>query len=142
MADHSRDKLTYTRYFLEPTTPAQRQYEALRAFFVDGVSSAEAAASFGYTPGSFRVLVHQFRQNPQRQFFAPSPRTTKPRSKRKRLRNRIIALRKQNLSIRDISRTLAQDDEPIGPAAVADVLKEEGFARLPRRLDEERPTDT
>ncbi len=141
MADQSRDKLTYTRYFLEPMTSAQRQYEALRAFFVDGVPSAQAAAAFGYTPGSFRVLVHQFRQNPQREFFAPSPRTTKPRSKRKRLRDRIIALRKQNLSIHDISRTLTQDDEPISPAAVADVLKEEGFARLPRRLDEERPHD-
>src|SRR4051812_35634807 len=142
MADHSRDKLTYTRYFLEPLTPAQRHYEALRAFFVDGLPSAEAAAAFGYTPGSFRVLVHQFRQNPQREFFAPAPRATKPRSKRKRLRDRIIALRKQNLSIRDISRALAQEDEPLSPAAVAAVLKEEGFARLPRRLDEERPADT
>jgi hypothetical protein len=141
MTDQSRDKLTYTRYFLEPLTPAQRQYEALRAFFVDGVPSAVAAASFGYTPGSFRVLVHQFRQNPQREFFVPSPRTTKPRSKRQRLRDRIIALRKQNLSIRDISRTLVQEDEPISPAVVAAVLKEEGFARLPRRLDEERPDD-
>ena len=141
MTDQSRDKLTYTRYFLEPLTPAQRQYEALRAFFVDGVPSAEAAAAFGYTPGSFRVLVHQFRQNPQREFFAPSPRTTKPRSKCQRLRDRIIALRKQNLSIRDISRTLVQEDEPISPAVVAAVLKEEGFARLPRRLDEERPDD-
>ena len=141
MTDQSRDKLTYTRYFLEPLTPAQRQYEALRAFFVDGVPSAVAAAAFGYTPGSFRVLVHQFRQNPQREFFAPSPRTTKPRSKCQRLRDRIIALRKQNLSIRDISRTLAQEDEPLSPAVVAAVLKEEGFARLPRRLDEERPDD-
>jgi hypothetical protein len=142
MADQSRDKLTYTRYFLEPLTPAQRQYEALRAFFVDGLRSAEAAAAFGYTPGSFRVLVHQFRQDPGREFFAPSPRATKPRSKRKRLRDRIITLRKQNLSIGDISRALAQEDEPISPAAVAAVLKEEGFARLPRRLDEERPADT
>jgi hypothetical protein len=142
MANQSRDKLTYTSYFLEPRTPAQRQYEALRAFFIDGLPSAEAAAAFGYTPGSFRVLVHQFRQNPQWEFFAPSPRTTKPRSKRKRLRERIIALRKQNLSIRDISRALTQEDEPISPAAVADVLKQEGFARLPRRLDEERPADT
>src|SRR5690242_8088025 len=122
MANHSRDKLTYTSYFLEPRTPAQRQYEALRAFFIDGAPSAEAAAAFGYTPGSFRVLVHQFRQNPQWEFFIPSPRTTKPRSKRQRLRERIIALRKQNLSIRDISRVLTQEDEPISPAAVADVL--------------------
>ena len=38
------------------------QYEALRAFFIEGLPSAEAATRFGYTPGSFRVLVHHFQQ--------------------------------------------------------------------------------
>ena len=59
------------RVFLEPANSTHRQYEALRAFFVEGVPGAEAAARFGYTPGSFRVLVHQFRQDPQRAFFVP-----------------------------------------------------------------------
>ena len=49
------------RLFLEPVNPTHRQYEALRAFFVEGLCSAEAARRFGYTPGSFRVLCHQFR---------------------------------------------------------------------------------
>src|SRR5207302_1002426 len=66
MADHSRDRLTLARRFLEPSNSTHRQYEALRAFFVDGLPSAEAAARFGYTPGSFRVLVHQFRNRPER----------------------------------------------------------------------------
>ena len=35
-------------------------YEALRAYFVEDRSSAEAAKAFGYTPGSFRVLCHTF----------------------------------------------------------------------------------
>jgi len=58
------------RFFLEPSSPTHRQYEALRAYFVEGLSSTEAAARFGYTPGSFRVLCHQFRHNPDPQFFA------------------------------------------------------------------------
>jgi hypothetical protein len=57
------------RVFIEPTNSTHRQYEALRAFFVDGLPSKEAAKRFGYTQGSFRVLVHEFRQNPRRQFF-------------------------------------------------------------------------
>ena len=57
------------RVFLEPSNATHRQYEALRAFFVDGVPGVEVARRFGYTPGSFRVLVHQFRQNPRRHFF-------------------------------------------------------------------------
>src|SRR6266852_7944407 len=65
-------KLTFSHHFLEPGNAGQRQYEALRAYFVEGLPSAQAATRFGYTPGSFRSLVHQFRQNPGRSFFAPT----------------------------------------------------------------------
>src|ERR1017187_2726181 len=57
----SPDKLTSeSRFFLEPTSAAQRQYEALRAYFVEGLSSADVAARFAYSPGSFRVLCQSF----------------------------------------------------------------------------------
>jgi hypothetical protein len=139
MDDHSRDRLTLARRFLEPSNSTHRQYEALRAFFVDQVPSAEAAARFGYTPGSFRVLVHHFRNDPDRTFFAPPAPDGRPPGKQQRLRDRVVTLRKQNLSVHDISRALARDDESLSPAAVAVILKEEGFAKLPRRLDGERP---
>jgi hypothetical protein len=139
MADNSRDRLTLARLFLEPSNSTHRQYEALRAFFVEGVPSAEAAARFGYTPGSFRVLVHQFRNHPGRDFFLSTAREGRPPGKQKRLREQVIALRKQNLSVHDISRSLTRDGESLSPAAVAAILKEEGFAKLPRRLDDERP---
>lgn len=48
-------------YFLVPGCPAQRQYEALRAVFVDGCSQKDAADLFGYTHGAFRQLVLKFR---------------------------------------------------------------------------------
>jgi hypothetical protein len=139
MDDNSSDRLTSARRFLEPSNSTHRQYEALRAFFVEGVPSSQAAVRFGYTPGSFRVLVHQFRNQPERQFFLSPAQEVRPRSKQKRLRDQVISLRKQNLSVHDISRALAREDESLSPAAVAAILKEEGFAKLPRRLDEERP---
>src|ERR1700730_15856417 len=139
MDDNSSDRLTLGRRFLEPSNSTHRQYEALRAFFVDRVPSAEAAARFGYTPGSFRVLVHQFRSEPSRDFFVPTARQGRPPGKRKRLREQVVALRKQNLSVHDISRALARDGESLSPAAVAAILKQEGFAKLPRRRDDERP---
>jgi hypothetical protein len=139
MDDNSRDRLTLPRRFLEPSNSTHRQYEALRAFFVDGLPSAEAATRFGYTPGSFRVLVHQFRSRPDRDFFAPTTHQGRPPGKQKRLRQQVVAFRKQNLSVHDISRALARDGEALSPAAVAAILKEEGFAKLPRRRDEERP---
>ena len=51
-------------FFLAPESHLQRQYEALRAFFVEQLPSVEVARRFGYTPGSFRVLCHQFRHDP------------------------------------------------------------------------------
>src|SRR5512135_3282240 len=133
-------KLTdLARVFLEPANATHRQYEALRAYFVDGLPSAQTARRFGYTPGSFRVLVHQFRQNPRRDFFLTPAKGPHVAPKADPLRDRIIALRKQNLSIYDISRNLAHQGSSLSPVAVGHILKQEGFARLPRRADDERP---
>jgi hypothetical protein len=142
MGYNSRDRLTLARRFLEPSNSTHRQYEALRAFFVDGVPSAEAAARFGYTPGSFRVLVHEFRNQSGRDFFIKAARDGRPPAKQNRLREQVVALRKQNLSVHDISRALARDGESLSPAAIAAILKGEGFAKLPRRFDDERPDQT
>jgi hypothetical protein len=138
-ADKPTDRLTLARRFLEPANSTHRQYEALRAFFVEQTSYAEAAARFGYPPGSFRVLVHQFRKEPDRDFFAPTIRKGRLPGKQKQLRERVNSLRKQNLAVDTISRTLVGDGEPLSPAAIAALLKEEGFAELPRRGDDERP---
>jgi hypothetical protein len=127
------------RAFLEPTDPTHRQYEALRAYFVEGLPSQEVAKRFGYTPGSFRVLCHQFRQHPQRAFFLQSHKGPHRAPKRDPVRDQVIALRKQNFSIYDISETLKAEGHSLSPVTISLLLKEEGFARLPRRADDERP---
>ena len=50
-------------FFTTPACPAQRQYEALRAVFIDGLAQSEAASRFGYDADAFRQLVRQFRQD-------------------------------------------------------------------------------
>jgi len=141
-SDTSESLTNLARCFLQPQNSTHRQYEALRAYFVEGLSAAEAARRGGYTPGSLRVLAHQFRQNPERQFFLPPAKGPKTAPKKERLREKVIALRKQNLSIYDISQSLTKEAESISPVAVSQILTEEGFARLPRRRDEERPPAT
>jgi transposase-like protein len=127
------------RVFLEPTDPTHRQYEALRAYFVEGVPSQEVAKRFGYTPGSFRVLCHQFRQHPHRSFFIQPRKGPRHTPKRDPVRDHVITLRKQNFSIYDISETLKAEGHTLSPVTISLLLKEEGFARLPRRADDERP---
>ncbi len=126
--------------FLSPQNSTHRQYEALRAYFVERLSGPEVAERFNYTSGSFYQLVHQFRQQPSRQFFVePTPPGAKLGDT---LRQRILQLRKQNQSVYDISEALRKDGHPRTPPAVAQILRQEGFARLPRRADDERPQRT
>jgi hypothetical protein len=127
------------RFFAEPTHPRQRMYEALRAYFLEGRPSHEVARDFGYTPGSFRVLCHSFRRDPNPQFFAsptPGPREQPKKSKAHDL---VVALRKQNYSVYEIAQTLKERGAGLSPTAVREILNAEGFAALPRRLDQERP---
>jgi transposase len=126
--------------FLRPRNSTHRQYEALRAYFVDRLPAAEVAERYGYTPGSVYQLIHQFRQNVHRDFFIePQPRGVKSSDE---VRQHIIALRKQNLSVYDISEALKKEGIKRTSVAVGEVLQQEGFAKLPRRQDEERPTST
>jgi len=127
------------RFFLEPSHPRQRQYEALRAYFIENRPAKEIARAFGYSVGSFHVLCHHFRRDPDPIFFCSPRRGPQSQPKKSAARDLIVQLRKQNYSVYEISHTLKERDCPLSPTAVREVLKVEGFAPLPRRLDEERP---
>jgi hypothetical protein len=127
------------RFFLEPSSPKQRQYEALRAYFVEHIPSAEVARAFGYTAGSFHVLCHHFRRHPAPEFFVASRPGPRHQPKKSAARDLIVQLRKANHSVYEISQALKERSLALSPTAVREVLKSEGFAALPRRLDEERP---
>jgi hypothetical protein len=127
------------RFFAEPSTIRQRQYEALRAFYLEHLPSAEVARAFGYSEGAFRQLCHTFRQRDLPEFFAATRPGPREQPKKSRAHDLIIALRKRNYSVYEISQTLKEQGTPLSATAVGEVLAAEGFAPLPRRLDTERP---
>lgn len=136
------------KFFLNPQHPVQRQYEALRAYFVEKSPSHLVARQFGYTPNSFRQLCHQFRhqwckenENDQQlqHFFVSRKRGPQSAPKRDKVRDTVISLRKKNLSVYDIQQELSLAGQHISINAISVLLKEEGFERLPRRRDQERP---
>ena len=127
------------RFFAEPATPRQRQYEALRAFYFEELPSVEVARRFGYSPGAFRVLCHAFRRRDLPELFATAHPGPRQQPKKSRAHEQIVTLRKRNYSVYEISRALKEQGTPLSATAVREVLAEEGFAPLPRRLDEERP---
>lgn len=129
---------TCRRFFLEPGSAKQRQYEALRAYFVENRPSGEVARDYGYSPGAFRVLCHHFRRDRDPVFFVTPQKGPTTQPKKSVARELAIALRKQNHSVYEISAALKERGTALSPTAVGEILKEEGFAPLPRRLDEER----
>ena len=127
------------RFFLEPASARHRQYEALRAYFLEQRPSREVARAFGYSPGAFQVLCHHFRREPEPLFFVTPKRGPREQPKKSAARDLIVELRKSNYSVYEISESLKERGQPLSATAVREVLKAEGFAPLPRRRDEERP---
>lgn len=129
------------KFFLDPQFPLQRQYEAIRAVFVDEEPSIDVARRFGYSPGAFRVLCHQFRHDASKRasFFRQPQRGPHAAPARDRVRLLAVALRKRNLSVYDIQRELAEAGHTVSINTLTVLLREEGFARLPQRAGEDRP---
>ena len=111
--ESSPDELTSeSRFFLEPASSAQRHYEALRAYFVEGLSSTDVSHLFGYPSGSFRVLCHHFRRS-QPDFFRELKHGPHTQPKKGAVRELILGMRKQNLSICDIESALKTQQTPL-----------------------------
>lgn len=85
------------------------------------------------------MLCHQFRHDSERQFFLTSRTGPRSQPKKSAARELIVALRKKNHSVYEISEALKEKKLALSPTAVGEVLKSEGFAPLPRRRDDERP---
>src|SRR5277367_2354796 len=101
----TRNGLTdHARFFLAPDNPLHRQYEALRAFFVERLPSHEVARRFGYSRGAFRVLCHEFRHDADKRagFFRIVQHGPRYAPVRDTVRELVVAMRKRNLSVYDI----------------------------------------
>ena len=127
------------RFFLRPENPAHRRYEALRAFHVEGKKAKEVSGLFGYTLSTVYTLVRNFKRlldsdHPDAQFFVSTRPGRKEKDTTGTLNKLIVELRKKYLSVPEIKAILdSLDDGNVSEKYVYNILKKEGFARLPRR---------
>ena len=121
-------------WFAAPEQVNHRRYEALRAFFVDGLTHAQAADRFGYTRWAMVNLVREYRAGTLELFAAPRKPGPAPgvAPAKERARGRVIELRRAGLSTYEISTQLGAGGTPLNRTSVAEVLAEEGFGRLLR----------
>src|SRR6266536_868771 len=118
-------------FFADPQQAAQRRYEALRAYFLEGATAAQAAARFGYAESSVQAMVRDFRRG-DRAFFAqrrPGPRVAPAKQA---ARDQVLRLRAAGHSITEITQALATTTPP-NRTGVWELLSEEGYERLPPR---------
>jgi hypothetical protein len=121
-------------FFTNPTHAWQRQYEALRASFVDRLPAKAVADRFGYKPAYVRLLRHRFMSG-MIDFSEPVPEGKTNRHRvTAETRRKIRQWREQRLSAGEITELLSEDGVEISVRTVERVLAEEGFQKLPRRV--------
>ena len=123
--------------FARPAQVNQRRYEAVRAYIYDGTPLADAAARFGYTPSALASLVRDFRAGELALFAEPGRPGRKSAPRKDAARDRVVELRRQGLSVYEISARLAAQGRPLNRTGVGQILAEEGFGRLLRHPEPE-----
>ena len=123
--------------FAHPAQISQRRYEAVRAYVLEGAPLAEAAARFRYSPSALASLVRDFRAGKLELFAEPGRPGRKSAPKKDAARGPVIELRRQGLSVHEISTRLAAEGRPLNRTGVGQILAEEGFGRLLRHPEPE-----
>ena len=120
-------------FFSHPCCTAQRHYEALRAFYHEGLPATDAAQKFGLSPAYFKKLRFEFAQGLREgllPFFEEKKRGPKERHTDDDVVQQIVALRKRNYSIADIKSVLDADQCIVSLDTIDRILKSEGFLSL------------
>ena len=128
-------------FFVNPTSIRHKQYEALRASYVDNLSDQQAAEKFGYAYYTFKSLKRDCKNASAEDFFKPVIKGRQQGREEKTIqaKDTIIALRKRNYSNSDIGEYLRTRDKiDISETIINDILTEEGFTKLFRRTFRER----
>ena len=130
-------------FFMKPVSVSQKQYEALRMYYVEKKKAKDVAKEFGYTYRAFTSIISDFNNTINNGGF-PNPFfiTKKPGRPKAGDGNNIdeivFRLRKKNFSIEDIKISLDAMGHKIAENTIYLILKKDGFARLPKRSKQEK----
>lgn len=125
-------------FFLKPKTIAQKQYEALRLYFIENVAAKDVAKKFGYTYRGFTTIISQFKKDlknglASELFFSDKKKGRKRPLQIEQANDIIVGLRKSYHSVDEIQTVLDSKGYKISSKTIYNILKEEGFTRLLRR---------
>jgi len=130
-------------FFTKPVSVSQKQYEALRKYYVEKKKTRDVAEEFGYTYRAFTSIVTDFNNaikednfiNP---FFITKKSGRPMAGDGNNIKEIVFRLRKKNFSIEDIKISLDAMGHKVAENTIYLMLKKEGFARLPKRSKQEK----
>ena len=98
-------------FFLSPNSVPQKQYEALRMYFVERKTAKEVSERFGYKHRGFTTIVTEFNKKLKSGhgdglFFTPVQRGRRKTKKVFQANEIVIELRKKYHSVEDIKAIL------------------------------------
>lgn len=130
-------------FFMQPVSVPQKQYEALRMYYVEKKKAKVVAEEFGYTYRAFTSIVSDFNNTiKDKDFVNPffiTRKTGRPMAGDGNNINEVVSrLRKKNFSIEDIKISLDAMGHKIAENTIYLMLKKDGFARLPKRSKQEK----
>lgn len=130
-------------FFSAPSSVAQKQYEALRMCYVEGVDAATVAARFGYTRRGLTTIASGFIKKlkagkSKDLFFVENKKGRKTSQNMLSAKDVIISLRKKNYSVEDIKVALDSKQMGVSEKSIYNIIAKEGFTKLPRRTKQEK----
>jgi len=126
-------------FFLQPATIAQKQYEALRMYYLENKTAKEVAEKFGYRHRGFTTILTVFNKriknsDVENLFFKPTGKGRRTTQKVKDAKSTVVELRKKYHSVEEIKSILDGQGLDISEKTIYNIIKQEGFSRLPRRV--------
>jgi hypothetical protein len=132
-------------FFSSPHSVTQKQYEALRMYFLDKKTAREVAPIFGYSYRGFTTVISIFLKKlnkiPPDQLFFAKPLKGRPVSDPVNdAEQSVIGLRKKNYSVDDIKVVMDGQGLNMSEKTIYNILSNNGFSKLPRRLKVDKQT--
>ncbi|MEA3272629.1 MAG: transposase [Patescibacteria group bacterium] len=124
------------QYFANPTSPRQRQYEAVRAIVHEQNQVQAVAKKFGYQESTIYALIRDFRGE-RVELFPTVNKGPQHRRTSVEVQKRIILLRKEGLSSPDIQSRLGKEGVKCSSRTIERILQDSGFKKLRRRTNKE-----
>ncbi len=124
------------KYFDEPVSQRQKQYETVRAIVKDGLSIKAAAGRFGYKVSTVNSILRDVR-NGKLKLFPDVNKGPRQRRTSVEIQEEILNYRKKKFSSPQIHKQLSEAGISVSVKTIERILTDAGFSKLKRRTFKE-----